>query len=377
MLAFTPRDTHAVQEKLDASIHPQHHNASSHQYSAGPSSAPLSAHQQPPALNLGHTAATTADTHGTAAGASSAPYHRYVAPEYFDAELVAAAAATAKSLKAKLPAGGAIGSTTTGSTSTPGSAVKADKVKASHKLRAQTSRIVSSFKGQSVISSVVREYDGHKDGVWSVSVKTGQPIIGTASADHTAAIWAIDSGRCLLQYHGHGGSVNTIKFHATKDVVLTASGDGTAHVWQAAVKWERETASAYGGRVKGHSSEEELDDEEDAMEDERGDRIDMLRTPLAEYGGGAGGHSSVVIAADWLPGGDQIITASWDRTAILWDVETREALQPLAGHDDELTYAAAHPTQRLVVTSSRDSTFRLWDFRDQIPAVSVFQGHTE
>lgn len=50
---------------------------------------------------------------------------------------------------------------------------------------------------------------------------------------------------------------------------------------------------------------------------------------------------------------------------------------PLTGHDRELTYCAAHPTMRLVVTSSSDSTFRLWDFRDQIPAVSVFQGHSE
>lgn len=353
--------TRKVQEKLDASVQAQ--PMASISYSG------TSAHQQT-ISNLAHSA--TAETPSTTVGAS---YHRYAAPEYFDVELVAAGAAAAKSLKTILPVGGTGG--TTASTSTPGSAVKTDKVKASHKLRAQTSRIVSSFKGQSVISSVIREYDGHKDGVWSVSVKTGQPIIGTASADHTAAIWAIDSGRCLLQYHGHGGSVNTIKFHATKDVVLTASGDGTAHVWQAAVKWERQTTGAHGGRVKGHSSEEELEDEEDAMDDERGDRVDMLRTPLAEYGSGIGGHSSVVIAADWLPGGEQIITASWDRTAILWDVETREALQPLAGHDDELTYAAAHPTQRLVVTSSRDSTFRLWDFRDQIPAVSVFQGHTE
>jgi WD40 repeat protein len=85
----------------------------------------------------------------------------------------------------------------------------------------------------------------------------------------------------------------------------------------------------------------------------------------------------VVVAADWLPSADQIITASWDRTAILWDVETREPLQPLTGHDHELTHASAHPTQRLVVTASRDSTFRLWDFRDQIPSVSVFQGHSE
>jgi len=86
---------------------------------------------------------------------------------------------------------------------------------------------------------------------------------------------------------------------------------------------------------------------------------------------------SVVVAADWLPGNDQIITASWDRSAILWDVETKEPIQSLTGHDHELTHVSAHPSQRLVVTASRDSTFRLWDFRDQITAVSVFQGHTE
>ncbi|XP_001649514.2 WD repeat-containing protein 37 [Aedes aegypti] len=241
------------------------------------------------------------------------------------------------------------------------------KVKASHKIRAQTSRIVSSFKAQSVVSSLVREFCGHKDGVWQVSTKVGQPIIGTASADHSACIWSIDTGRCLLQYQGHSGSVNSIKFHQTRDLVLTGSGDATAHIWQAAVNWEIPSR-------KGHSSEEELDDEEEPYEEK--ERIDVLRTPICEFSG-PGGHTSVVVAADWLPGGDQLITASWDRTAILWDVETREPLQPLCGHDHELTHASAHQSQRLVVTASRDSTFRLWDFRDPIPAVSVFQGHTE
>lgn len=117
-----------------------------------------------------------------------------------------------------------------------------------------------------------------------------------------------------------------------------------------------------------------MEDEPDIIDDR--DRVDVLRTPMCVFTGPSG-HSSVVVSADWLPGSDQIITASWDRTAILWDVETKEPIQPLSGHDHELTHATAHPTQRLVVTASRDSTFRLWDFRDQIPAVSVFQGHTE
>lgn len=57
------------------------------------------------------------------------------------------------------------------------------KLKTAHKLKAQTSKIVSSFKGPHLNCTMMKEYCGHKDGVWEVSVaKSNQPIIGTASA---------------------------------------------------------------------------------------------------------------------------------------------------------------------------------------------------
>ena len=72
------------------------------------------------------------------------------------------------------------------------------------------------------------------------------------------------------------------------------------------------------------------------------------------------------------------MTAGWDRMAILWDTQTGQMLHQLSGHDEELTHTAAHPTARLVVTASKDSTFRLWDFREaNHHSVSVFQGHTD
>lgn len=40
----------------------------------------------------------------------------------------------------------------------------------------------------------------------------------------------------------------------------------------------------------------------------------------------------VVIAADWLAGGDQVITASWDRTANVYDVQTGELVTQLVGN---------------------------------------------
>ncbi|XP_066993121.1 WD repeat-containing protein 37 isoform X2 [Anabrus simplex] len=242
------------------------------------------------------------------------------------------------------------------------------KVKTAHKLKAQTSKIVSSFKGPTVSCSLVREFSGHKDGIWDVAVaRPGQPLVGTASADHTACIWSVDSGRSLLQYQGHQGSVNSVRFHPNRDLVLTSSGDQTAHVWQAVVTWDQ---------PKLHSSEEDLDScEKDEYNDDvaASEGTPSLRTPVCELTG----HTGVVMAADWLPGGEQVITASWDRTANLYDVETCELLHSLSGHDQELTHTSSHHSQRLVVTSSRDTTFRLWDFREPIHSVSVFQGHTE
>lgn len=48
------------------------------------------------------------------------------------------------------------------------------------------------------------------------------------------------------------------------------------------------------------------------------------------------------------------------------------------GHDQELTHVCAHPSQQLLVTSSQDTTFRLWDFRTPpIHSVNVFQGHSK
>lgn len=89
------------------------------------------------------------------------------------------------------------------------------------------------------------------------------------------------------------------------------------------------------------------------------------------------GHTDVVMAADWLPDAEQVVTASWDRTANLYDVETGDIIHTLYGHDQELSHVSTHHTQRLCVTSSKDNTFRLWDFREPIHSVSVFQAHTE
>ncbi|KAF0883005.1 NOG1 protein, partial [Crocuta crocuta] len=238
--------------------------------------------------------------------------------------------------------------------------------------------IVSSFKTTTsrAVCQLVKEYIGHRDGIWDVSVARTQPVVlGTASADHTALLWSIETGRCLVKYSGHVGSVNSIKFHPSEQLALTASGDQTAHIWRYAVQLP--TPQPVADSTQQICGEDEVEcsdkDEPDVDADVSSD-CPTIRLPLTSLKS----HQGVVIAADWLVGGKQAVTASWDRTANLFDVETAELVHSLTGHDQELTHCCTHPTQRLVVTSSRDTTFRLWDFRDpSIHSVNVFQGHTD
>ncbi|KAI1901381.1 hypothetical protein AGOR_G00033810 [Albula goreensis] len=229
------------------------------------------------------------------------------------------------------------------------------KLKTTYK--ASTSKIVSSFKATT-----------------SRAVCQLPVVLGTASADHSAMLWSIETGKCLLKYVGHAGSVNSIKFHPTEQMALTASGDQTAHIWRYMVQLPAPQPVA---DISQAPCEEDVDfsDKDEADGDGEGpSECPTLRVASTTLKS----HQGVVIAADWLVGGKQVVTASWDRAANLYDVETSELVHTLTGHDQELTHCCTHPTQRLVVTSSRDTTFRLWDFRDpSIHSVNVFQGHTD
>ena len=98
---------------------------------------------------------------------------------------------------------------------------------------------------------------------------------------------------------------------------MTGSGDSTAHIWKSGAY--SDTGSHTGPRIQ--SSEESADSSDDGGDNFGGGGDIVMRgmqisTPLVVLSG----HMGVVVSADWLAGGEQIVTASWDRTANLWDV---------------------------------------------------------
>jgi len=86
------------------------------------------------------------------------------------------------------------------------------------------------------------------------------------------------------------------------------------------------------------------------------------------------GHAGVVVSAAFSPDGTRIVTFSWDKTARVWDAATGHGLAVLQGHADAVVSAAFSPDGKRIVTASVDNTARVWDAASG-HALAVLQGH--
>src|SRR5262249_52590126 len=76
-------------------------------------------------------------------------------------------------------------------------------------------------------------------------------------------------------------------------------------------------------------------------------------------------HRSAVRSIAFSRDSRTLVTASWDKTAIVWDLTSTNptAKCRLVGHSSEIDCVAISPDGRWVVTGGRDSVPRIWDLR--------------
>ena len=74
--------------------------------------------------------------------------------------------------------------------------------------------------------------------------------------------------------------------------------------------------------------------------------------------------------------GDELVTCSWDKTAILWDMRSGKIIRTFEGHTNFLSGVCISSSGDELVTCSWDKTAILWDMKTG-KKIRTFEGHTE
>lgn len=83
-------------------------------------------------------------------------------------------------------------------------------------------------------------------------------------------------------------------------------------------------------------------------------------------------HAGPILDVEWSDDGSKVFTASCDKTAKMWDLNTNQAMQ-VAQHDAPVktVHWIKAPSYTCLMTGSWDKTLKFWDTRSSTPILSI------
>ena len=184
----------------------------------------------------------------------------------------------------------------------------------------------------------------------------------TASADHTAQVWAAPAGASLPQLFEHFQWVRNAEFSPDGRRVLTASQDRTARVWDARTGQPLTPAMEHPlSRPNGLSGATFSPDAQRVLTASYDGTAQIWDAQTGQRLNGPLQHAGPVTSIDYSPDGRRVVTASMDKTARVWEAATGHPLTPPLQHGEAVGFAEFSPDGRRVVTASNDKTARVWD----------------
>jgi len=209
----------------------------------------------------------------------------------------------------------------------------------------------------------------HEGWVHAVAFNPQGTRILTGCDDMAARLWDVPTGRYLDRSFRHEQAVVAVAFSPDGTLALTGSADGTAKLWDLASGQERHVlrhqafvdsvAFSPDGRTALTAS---FDHTARLWHVDSGE---PLGKPLV--------HQDEVLCAVFSPDGDTVLTGSKDKTAQLWRVATTSPLGPPFTHQGPVSAVAYSPDRLTGATASGDATARLWDIATGRPLGPVLR----
>ncbi|CAK9012204.1 unnamed protein product [Durusdinium trenchii] len=231
-----------------------------------------------------------------------------------------------------------------------------------------TARLWSIETGECLMSFL-----GHEDQVMSVAFSPDGELLATASTDKTAKLWLCDSGQCAVTCVGHSGPVYTAFFSPDGCNLLTASHDRTVKIWDTTTGECERTIARFDRTI--HSAVYSPDGKMIATATDDHEVIIWNAAKLQQVQK-ISNHSQKVFSVQFSHDNALLLTASMDGSARIAEIETGSDKIVITGHNDWLRCAAFSPDSLKVVTASGDGKAKTWSAVTGKPLLDL-AGHAD
>jgi len=167
----------------------------------------------------------------------------------------------------------------------------------------------------------VHEMEAHSDYIRYVAVHPNMPYVLSSSDDMTIKLWDWEKNwACSQVFEGHAHYVMMCQWNPKDNTIFAScSLDRSIKVW-----------GITGSNSQAHFT--------------------------------LSGHKKGVNCLEYAPTGEKpyIISGADDQSVCIWDYQTKQCIQTLRSHTNNVSATLFHPTLPIILTGSEDGTVRIW-----------------
>ena len=243
-----------------------------------------------------------------------------------------------------------------------------------------TDGVIRLFDGTT--GAPVRELHGHNGQVYRAVFSPDGNYLVSVGEDNTVRVWKPSTGEGVKILRGHTAAVHEVVFSPDKNHFATAAADEKAMIWSL----DSDKAKVLTG-LTGTKAALAFSPDGKLLVTEGGPGTELGGSPGGDYPATVwdvetgkmkfrlGGHQDYIASVSFSPDGNAIVTSSGDSTARLWTSDG-QLVKELRGHTRPLALALFSPDGKFVVTASADNTVRVWDSLDG-KLITEFRGHSQ
>ncbi|HEY7171919.1 MAG TPA: WD40 repeat domain-containing protein [Vicinamibacterales bacterium] len=187
--------------------------------------------------------------------------------------------------------------------------------------------------------------------------------------------------RTVGRLPGHAGQVASVAFNGDGSLLASGGSDNAVKFWHPGDERLAASFSPHHYAINavvfrpGHQQLLTASDDKTAILWDVSDPASPQQVFTLGAATPAHQHADEIWGAAVSPDGKYAVTVSKDRLGKLWDLDTGQWLRDFAGHTDSVVVAAFSPDSRTVATGGLDKEVRLWNV--STGASSTLAGHSD